>query len=115
MLQRPFYESFVTKTFDFLSERLLKTPFLSEIDFSNDVLSWKVDRIGEYVFNKQSPLKQLWVSSPITGPARFEIDSKSWIHTKNRKPLSEFLDKEIEQISIKLKGSITFPPRRSYK
>lgn len=112
MIQRPSYESFIAKTFDLLSENLLTTPFSSEIDFTNNVLSWKVENIGEYVFNKQPPLKQLWISSPITGPAKFEIKSNSWTHTKSRASLGDFLNREIEEISKKLGKNITKEPPR---
>lgn len=98
MLQELPYKSFVSATFNKLGELLSNAPFPSEVDFSNDVLSWKVASVGEYVFNKQPPMKQLWVSSPITGPARFEMRSGSWIHTKNRKPLSDFLAEEMQEI-----------------
>ena len=30
-------------------------------------------RPGTYVINKQTPNKQLWLSSPVSGPARFDL------------------------------------------
>ena len=31
-----------------------------------------------YVLNKQAPNKQIWWSSPISGPHRFEEDGERW-------------------------------------
>jgi frataxin len=36
------------------------------------VLSITVDGVGEYVLNKQPPAKQIWLSSPVSGPKRFD-------------------------------------------
>jgi len=71
--------------------------------------------IGTYVINKQSPNKQIWLSSPISGPARFDHcpaghQSGSlgdcWIYSHTGETLHKVLDVEIgEQI---LKTSTRF-------
>jgi frataxin len=63
---------------------------------------------GTYVINKQPPNKQIWVSSPITGPKRYDFvmqsegqDAKEgtgagdWIYLRDRSSLSELLMTEI--------------------
>jgi len=36
---------------------------------------------GTYVINKQPPNHQIWVSSPISGPARFSMSPDGvWVH-----------------------------------
>jgi len=35
-----------------------------------------------WVINKQTPNRQLWWSSPISGPRRYEYTSHQWRHTR---------------------------------
>lgn len=44
------------------------------------VLSIQLGAAGTYVLNIQSPNRQVWLSSPISGPARFNFDSatRTW-------------------------------------
>ena len=63
---------------------------------------------GTYVLNKQPPNKQIWLSSPITGPKRFDFvvasegqDAKEgtgageWVYLRDGTTLSEVLLKEV--------------------
>ena len=50
-----------------------------ECDYSDGVLTISLGRDrGTYVLNKQAPNKQIWWSSPISGPHRFEEDGARW-------------------------------------
>lgn len=40
---------------------------------SDGVLTVKLSQFGTYVLNKQTPNKQIWLSSPVSGPARYDI------------------------------------------
>ena len=74
-----------------------------ECDYSDGVLTISLGRErGTYVLNKQAPNKQIWWSSPISGPHRFEEDGARWadarrgeddclddLETKLRKELGE--------------------------
>ncbi|KAJ1406209.1 Frataxin/CyaY [Sesbania bispinosa] len=37
-----------------------------DIDYGNDVLTVKLGDLGTYVLNKQTPNRQLWLSSPVS-------------------------------------------------
>ena len=63
---------------------------------------------GTYVLNKQPPNKQIWLSSPITGPKRYDYvllsegqDAKEgtgrgeWVYLRDGSSLTELLEKEI--------------------
>jgi frataxin len=52
---------------------------------------------GTYVINKQSPNRQIWWSSPISGPKRFEYDTTEdkWLNTRDRCDLWDLLAEEI--------------------
>ena len=48
----------------------------SEADptLADGVLTVKLGgKFGTYVINKQTPNRQLWLSSPVSGPARFDL------------------------------------------
>ncbi|OMH85205.1 Frataxin, mitochondrial [Zancudomyces culisetae] len=61
------------------------------------VLNINMGDMGSYVLNQQPPNQQIWFSSPISGPKRFEYNeaSKNWIGTKDGKVLEEILKEEI--------------------
>ena len=63
---------------------------------------------GTYVLNKQPPNKQIWLSSPISGPKRYdwvvmgegmnqkaESGSGEWIYLRDGSNLKELLRKEL--------------------
>lgn len=63
---------------------------------------------GSYVINKQPPNKQIWLSSPISGPKRFDwsilgesMDQKEghgsgeWIYLRDGTSLTDLLRKEL--------------------
>ena len=63
---------------------------------------------GNYVLNKQPPNKQIWLSSPISGPKRYDwvIQGDSmhekegtgggdWVYLRDNSRLTELLRKEI--------------------
>lgn len=55
-----------------------------DIDYSSGVLTIALSE-GTWVLNKQTPNQQIWWSSPITGPRRYEFDDNGngkWIWTR---------------------------------
>lgn len=74
-----------------------------DIDYANDVLTVKLGELGTYVLNKQTPNRQLWLSSPVSGPSRFDWDqvTKAWIYRRNKANLYKILEDELEQLSGK--------------
>lgn len=51
-----------------------------------------------YVLNKQTPNRQIWLSSPISGPSRFEYsDDKKWLHNRTNQDLLEILNSEFNE------------------
>ncbi|BAT85001.1 hypothetical protein LR48_Vigan03g200300 [Vigna angularis] len=71
-----------------------------DIDYGNDVLTVKLGDCGTYVLNKQTPNRQLWLSSPLSGPSRFDWDrdTKAWIYRRNKANLYKILEGELEQL-----------------
>lgn len=52
---------------------------------------------GTYVINKQPPNKQIWLSSPISGPQRYDMVKRKWITLRDGSSLTDLLEKEISE------------------
>ncbi|KAL6143815.1 PREDICTED: frataxin, mitochondrial [Fragaria vesca subsp. vesca] len=71
-----------------------------DIDYGNEVLTLKLGDLGTYVLNKQTPNRQLWLSSPVSGPFRFDWDrdAEAWIYRRTKVKLLTLLETEMEQL-----------------
>ncbi|KAL5581861.1 hypothetical protein UlMin_014303 [Ulmus minor] len=71
-----------------------------DIDYGNDVLTIKLGDLGTYVLNKQSPNRQIWLSSPVSGPSRFDWDhnAEAWVYRRTKAILLKVLESELEQL-----------------
>uniref|UniRef100_A0A915DN02 ferroxidase n=1 Tax=Ditylenchus dipsaci TaxID=166011 RepID=A0A915DN02_9BILA len=71
-----------------------------DVNYSMGVLTAKFGRdIGTYVLNKQSPNKQIWLSSPFSGPKRYDLSSSGrWIYKHDNQSLHELLEKEFQRV-----------------
>lgn len=64
---------------------------------------------GTYVINRQTPNRQIWLSSPTSGPKRYDfiphnLESKSagyWFYKHDNSTLHELLENEIKIIAKK--------------
>ena len=63
---------------------IIDSDTLPEISLASGVLTIKFPSYGTWVINKQTPNKQLWWSSPLSGPRRYEWDEniKLWVCTR---------------------------------
>ena len=46
----------------------------SDVSLASGVLTVVIPDHGTYVINKQSPNRQIWLSSPVSGPARYNLN-----------------------------------------
>ncbi|CAA7047048.1 unnamed protein product [Microthlaspi erraticum] len=71
-----------------------------DIDYGNEVLTLKLGSLGTYVINKQTPNRQIWMSSPVSGPARFDWDrdANAWIYRRTEAKLDKLLEEELEKL-----------------
>jgi frataxin len=67
------------------------------VSLVDGVLNISFKNSRNYVLNIQRPNLQIWLSSPISGPQRFEFDAdkNAWLNIRNKKPLLEILEEEI--------------------
>lgn len=70
-----------------------------EIDFelSQGVLTLNTSK-GTYVINRQPPNKQMWLSSPLTGPNRYDLIGGEWVSLRDHGKLTELLSHELGNI-----------------
>ncbi|KAA1064491.1 Mitochondrial chaperone Frataxin [Puccinia graminis f. sp. tritici] len=71
-----------------------------DVDYSSGVMNFSMGHHGTYVINKQPPNKQIWLSSPFSGPKRFDYDKsrKSWFYSREGNELMALLSSEIDSI-----------------
>ncbi|KAI5799830.1 arabinogalactan endo-1,4-beta-galactosidase [Geopyxis carbonaria] len=67
-----------------------------DVEYSAGVLTLTVPH-GTYVLNKQPPNKQIWLSSPVSGPKRYDWDAdrRNWVYARDGSGLEELLKEEI--------------------
>ncbi|KAH0566565.1 frataxin homolog, mitochondrial [Cotesia glomerata] len=84
----------------------------ADVSYGDGVLTIKFGgEYGTYVINRQTPNKQLWLSSPTSGPKRYDFIDGTWIYKHDSKSLHELLDTEIPKIINK---STSFHDNCSY-
>jgi frataxin len=64
------------------------------------VLTVRLGTHGTFVLNKQPPNLQIWLSSPISGPKRFDYDESAscWIYKRDGSSLTSLLSKELTKV-----------------
>ncbi|XP_076239260.1 frataxin [Calliopsis andreniformis] len=87
---------------EYFDELIEQSPHLTEADVSygDGVLTVKFgDSYGTYVINRQTPNKQIWLSSPKSGPKRYDFVDGRWIYKHDGKTMHELLNNEIPAIT----------------
>ncbi|XP_049626941.1 frataxin, mitochondrial [Suncus etruscus] len=99
------YERLAEKTLDSLAEffeDLSDKPYTSkdyDVSFGSGVLTVKLGGdLGTYVINKQTPNKQIWLSSPTSGPKRYDWTGKNWVYAHDGVSLHELLASELTEV-----------------
>ncbi|TNM90189.1 frataxin, mitochondrial [Takifugu rubripes] len=99
------YEKLADETLDSLAEYfedLTDEAFTGtdyDVVFSSGVLTVKVGGDhGTYVINKQTPNKQIWLSSPTSGPKRYDWTGEHWVYLHDGMSLHQLLSKEFSVI-----------------
>ncbi|XP_036031602.1 frataxin, mitochondrial isoform X1 [Onychomys torridus] len=98
------YERLAEETLDALAEffeDLADKPYTLkdyDVSFGGGVLTVKLGGdLGTYVINKQTPNKQIWLSSPSSGPKRYDWTGKNWVYSHDGMSLHELLARELTE------------------
>lgn len=96
------YEIAANETLEALSDAfeilLERQKLRSDVTYANGVLTIELDQHGTYVINKQSPNKQIWLSSPFSGPKRYDLEKTGWIYRHDGISLHQLLNRELAKI-----------------
>ncbi|KAF0033321.1 hypothetical protein F2P81_013387 [Scophthalmus maximus] len=99
------YEKLAEETLEALAEYFedrMDDPFTGadyDVVFSSGVLTVKVGGDhGTYVINKQTPNRQIWLSSPTSGPKRYDWTGERWVYAHDGMSLHQLLCKEFSII-----------------
>lgn len=78
-----------------------KIPF-DNIDYSQGVLNFTLNKNKHYVLNIQRPNRQIWLSSPLSGPQRYEYEhiNNQWLNIRNKVELNFLLTDEINKLLL---------------
>ncbi|XP_076763464.1 frataxin [Xylocopa sonorina] len=88
----------LTEYFDQLIENAVHLTD-ADVSYGDGVLTVKFGNPhGTYVINRQTPNKQIWLSSPKSGPKRYDFINGKWIYKHDGKTLHELLNNEIPAI-----------------
>ncbi|XP_075971844.1 frataxin [Anticarsia gemmatalis] len=89
---------------DYFEEIVESAPNLkgADVTYSDGVLTVALgSSYGTYVINRQTPNKQIWLSSPTSGPKRYDLvldNGGHWIYKHDGMSLHQLLQNEISKI-----------------
>ena len=90
------------------TDQVDNTGLIDDIDYSDGILKIVIPHQGTWVLNSHSFTKQIWVSSPISGPSKYNYHQEEnlWLGERYKNSLIQLIE---EEMSTTLKLSIQFP------
>ncbi len=72
-----------------------------DVDCDGSVLTVELDDGRVFIVNRHRPLKQIWLSSPISGASHYawNADQNAWVGTKSDDHLHTILSQEISALA----------------
>lgn len=70
----------------------------ADADLHAGILTLTLPGIGQYVINKHSPNREIWLSSPRSGAHHFAWNGEKWMSTRN--PEIELLGLLLAEIGV---------------
>ena len=65
-----------------------------DIEYASGVLTITLANKKQYVINQHVPMRQIWVSSPVSGEGHYEYSDGRWKNTRSGQDLLELVKKE---------------------
>jgi len=69
-----------------------------DVEYGMGVLTLRLGSKGTYVYNKQAPNRQIWSSSPISGPVRYDLVREKWIYLRDGHEMLQRLSSELKDL-----------------
>ncbi|MGE5502786.1 MAG: iron donor protein CyaY [Actinomycetota bacterium] len=70
-----------------------------EVELDHGVINITLEDGGQYVINKHGPMRQIWLSSPVSGAAHFDWTGTDWRSTRD--PAVELVATIVAEIEAK--------------
>ena len=67
-----------------------------DVEYQSGVLTITLANKKQYVINQHVPMRQIWLSSPISGAGHFDYVAGSWKSTRGGQDLLELLAEEFK-------------------
>ena len=81
----------------------------ADIEYSQGVMTIDLGQKGTFVINKQSTNKQLWMSSPVSGPCRYDWSDGLWVYKRDGHVMTDRLEDELKEL-LNMKDIDLEPP-----
>lgn len=91
------FKTLSDKTLNELSEAIEAADIKGErdIEYQSGVLTITLPSKKQYVINQHVPMRQIWLSSPVSGAAHFDYHDGRWKSTRSDADLEELVRKEL--------------------
>jgi frataxin len=66
-----------------------------DIEYQSGVLTITLPSKKQYVINQHVPMRQIWLSSPVSGAFHFDYTNGRWKSTRSDADLEELVRKEL--------------------
>lgn len=66
-----------------------------DVEYQSGVLTITLPTKKQYVINQHVPMRQIWLSSPVSGAAHFDYTDSGWKSTRGGADLEELVRKEL--------------------
>ncbi|GAB4816946.1 hypothetical protein N2152v2_003992 [Parachlorella kessleri] len=70
-----------------------------DVEYSQGVMTIRLGSHGTYVINKQTPNRQIWMSSPVSGPVRYDYIGGQWVYHRDGHSLLGRLKEELHKLT----------------
>jgi frataxin len=85
-------------------DRLEDSDGFDDIDLTDGVLQAETEAGKTFILNRHVPLKQVWLSSPVSGAHHYAWDDGSgeWLSTRGGEPLEARLIADLASLGIEI-------------
>ena len=93
------FESLAAATLQRFAQRIEDAADDLDVELEEGILTVETPDGATYLINKHAPLRQIWLSSPISGAGHFGYDdeARAWTSTRGGEPLLTVLERELSQ------------------